>query len=61
MMPIVKLEPVTAEAFAPFGSCCRRAKPASRRFELIEELQNLRATAKPRLSLAAVARRSRCR
>jgi ureidoglycolate lyase len=55
MMPIIKLEPVTAEAFAPFGQLLPRCETGERRPELIEELQNLRPTAKPRLSLAAVA------
>jgi ureidoglycolate lyase len=54
MMPIIKLEPVTAEAFAPFGQLLPRSEAGEGRLELIEELQNLRPTAKPRLSLAAV-------
>jgi ureidoglycolate lyase len=54
-MPVVKLEPVTAEAFAPFGELLPQPEVGQPRFELIEELQNLRATGKPRLSLAAIA------
>jgi ureidoglycolate lyase len=54
-MPVIKLEAVTAEAFAPFGQLLPARKAGEARLELIEELQNLRPTAKPRLSLAAVA------
>jgi ureidoglycolate lyase len=55
MMPIIKLEPVTAEAFAPFGQLVPRSEAGEGRLELIEELQNLRPSARPRLSLVAVA------
>lgn len=53
-MPVIKLEPMTAEAFAPFGQLLPAREVGDGRVELIEELQNLRTTAKPRLSLAAV-------
>lgn len=54
-MPTIKLEPMTAEAFAPFGDLIPAREVGQPRFELIEELQNLRSGGKPRLSLAAVA------
>jgi ureidoglycolate lyase len=53
-MPSVKLEPITAEAFQPFGQLVLAPEKGGPRVELIEELQNLRDSAKPRLSLAAV-------
>jgi ureidoglycolate lyase len=53
-MTVVKLEPITAEAFAPFGQLMPAREAGQPRLELIEELQNLRDTARPRLSLAAV-------
>jgi ureidoglycolate lyase len=53
-MPNVKLEPITAEAFAPFGDILAPREIGQPRLELIEELQNLRGSAKPRLSLAVV-------
>ena len=55
MMPLIRLEPVTAEAFGPFGQLLPARGAGEGRLELIEELQNLRPTARPRLSLAAVA------
>jgi ureidoglycolate lyase len=54
-MPAVKLEAISAEAFAPFGDLMPPREIGQPRFELIEELQNLRGAAKPRLSLATVA------
>jgi ureidoglycolate lyase len=54
-MPDIRLEPITAEAFAHFGDLLAARQIGQPRFELIEELQNLRSSAKPRLSLAAVA------
>jgi ureidoglycolate lyase len=54
-MPVINLEPVTAEAFAPFGQLLPAREVGQARLELIEDLQNLRVTGKPRLSLAAVA------
>jgi ureidoglycolate lyase len=55
MMPVIKVEPISAEAFAPFGQLLPAREVGQDRLELIEELQNLRPTGKPRLSLAAVA------
>lgn len=49
------LEPITAEAFAPFGQLLPPGPVGGPRLELVNELQNGRASAKPRLSLAAVA------
>ena len=54
-MPVIELQPITAEAFAPFGDLLPAREIGDPRFELIEELENLRDGAKPRLSLAAVA------
>ncbi len=48
------LEPITAEAFAPFGQLLPPGSVGGKRLELIDELQNGRPGAKPRLSLAAV-------
>jgi ureidoglycolate lyase len=53
-MPALKLETITAEAFAPFGQILPARNTGEPRLDLIEELQNLRDTGKPRLSLAAV-------
>ena len=53
-MAVIKLEPITAEAFAPFGQLLPAREVGMPRLELIEELQNLRNTAKPRLSLTAI-------
>jgi ureidoglycolate lyase len=50
----VKLEPIDAEAFAPFGQLLSRQPPEEGRQELIEELQNGRAGARPRLSIVTV-------
>jgi ureidoglycolate lyase len=53
-MAVIKLEPITTEAFAPFGQLVPAREVGMPRLELIEELQNLRNTAKPRLSLIAI-------
>ena len=50
----IKIEPVTAEAFAPFGQLLPPRPPGQGRQELDEELQNARASARPRLSIATV-------
>ncbi|MCB8884122.1 ureidoglycolate lyase [Acidisoma cellulosilytica] len=49
------LEPITAEAFAPFGLLLPPPVLGGARLELIAELQNLRPSARARLSLATVA------
>lgn len=54
MMPSIKLEHITEEAFRPYGQLVRAPEPGQARIELIGELQNLRDSAGPRLSLAAV-------
>ncbi|MBV9906686.1 MAG: ureidoglycolate lyase [Hyphomicrobiales bacterium] len=51
-MKRLKIEPIEAEAFAPFGQLLPRLPPGAGRQELIEELQNDRASARPRLSIA---------
>ena len=51
-MKRLKIEPIDAEAFAPFGQLLPPAPPGEGRQELIEELQNDRASARPRLSIA---------
>ena len=48
-------QPITAEAFAPFGLLLPRPHPGADRMELIEALTNGRDSARPRLSLAGVA------
>ena len=47
-------QPVTAEAFAPFGLLLPRPQPGADRLELIGDLTNGRDSAGPRLSLAGV-------
>jgi len=54
----IRLEAVTAEAFAPFGLLLPAPAPGEPRRELYGELQNLRETARPRLSLATTAPRT---
>jgi ureidoglycolate lyase len=51
-MKRLKIEPVDAEAFAPFGQLLSPRRPGEGRQELIEELQNARSSARPRLSIA---------
>jgi ureidoglycolate lyase len=48
----LKLLPLTQEAFAPFGRVL--VQPTNGRLDLIEELENARANAKARLSLATL-------
>jgi ureidoglycolate lyase len=48
------LQPITAEAFAPFGQILPALQPGHAPFDLVDELQNARASAGPRLSLTAV-------
>ena len=57
-MASIRLEAVTAEAFAPFGLLLPAPAPGQPRLELSGELANLRETAKPRLSLATTAPRA---
>ena len=52
-MKRLKIEPIDAESFAPFGQLLPPALPGKGgRQELIEELQNARTGARPRLSIA---------
>ena len=51
-MKRLKIEPIDAAAFAPFGQLLPPAPAGRGRQELIEELQNDRASARPRLSIA---------
>jgi ureidoglycolate lyase len=51
-MKRLKIEPIDAKAFAPFGQLLPPVALGGRRQELIEELQNDRASARPRLSIA---------
>jgi ureidoglycolate lyase len=53
-MKQLKIEPIEAEAFAPFGQLLPRLPPGAGRQELIDELHNGRASARPRLSFATV-------
>ena len=53
-MKRLKIEPIEAEAFAPFGQLLPCLPPGVGRQELIEELQNARPGARPRLSIATV-------
>ena len=54
-MKTLVLEPITEAAFAPFGQLLRSPLPGGARMELSDTMQNLRPSAKPRLSLATVA------
>ena len=51
-MKRLKIEPINADAFAPFGQLLPPGAAGAGRQELIEELQNDRASARPRLSIA---------
>jgi len=48
----IRCEPISEVAFAPFGLVLRRPAPGGPRVEMIDDLQNTRKTAQPRLSLA---------
>ena len=50
----LKIEPIDAAAFMPFGQLIPPRAPGQGRQELFEELQNERASARPRLSMATV-------
>ena len=50
----LRIEPITKETFALFGRSFRPRLPAGGRLDLIEELENNRRSARPRLSLATV-------
>jgi ureidoglycolate lyase len=50
----LKIEPIDAAAFMPFGQLIPPQAPGQGRQELFEELQNERASARPRLSMATV-------
>jgi ureidoglycolate lyase len=50
----LKIEPIDAAAFMPFGQLIPPQTPGHGRQELIEELQNGRASARMRLSMATV-------
>jgi ureidoglycolate lyase len=54
-MPTIRLETVTAEAFEPFGWLLPAPSLGDPAIELIKELENGRSTAKPRLTVTAVA------
>ena len=53
-MKRLKIKPIDAEAFAPFGQLLPPVAPGEGRQELLEELQSDRASARPRLSIATV-------
>jgi ureidoglycolate lyase len=50
----LRIEPVTSEAFAPFGELLAPRAPGEGTQQLIEELHNGRASARPRLSMTTV-------
>jgi ureidoglycolate lyase len=50
----LKIEPIDAAAFMPFGPLIPPQAPGHGRQELIEELQNSRASARVRLSMVTV-------
>jgi ureidoglycolate lyase len=54
----LSIEPISAEAFAPFGQLLPPPMAGGPRRELLGELQNQRGAAVPRLSLATVAPKS---
>jgi ureidoglycolate lyase len=53
-MKRLKIEPIDADRFAPFGQLLPPRPPEQGRQELIDELQNDRASARARLSMATV-------
>jgi ureidoglycolate lyase len=53
-MNYLRIEPLTAEDFAPFGQVLAPRPAVERRLDLIQELENDRVSARPRLSLATV-------
>jgi ureidoglycolate lyase len=54
-MKTLKIQPITEAGFAPFGQVLRVPAVGQPRLDLIEEMQNLRASARLRLSLSSVA------
>jgi ureidoglycolate lyase len=54
-MKTLRLQPVTEAAFAPFGHVWRVPPVGLPRLDLIEEMQNLRPSARLRLSLSSIA------
>jgi ureidoglycolate lyase len=50
----LKIEPIDVAAFLPFGQLIQPSAPGRDTQELIEELQNNRASARARLSIATV-------
>jgi len=50
----LKIEPIDAASFMPFGQLIPPQAPGRGRHELIEELQNSRASARARLSMTTV-------
>jgi ureidoglycolate lyase len=50
----VKVEPIDAASFMPFGQLIPPQAPGHGRHELIEELQNTRAAARMRVSMVTV-------
>jgi ureidoglycolate lyase len=50
----LKIEPIGAAAFMPFGQLLPPREPGQGRQELLEELQNSRSSARARLALATV-------
>lgn len=53
-MKRLTLDPITAEAFEPFGHLLPPVEPGQPRFDLIDEVHNGRPAARPRLSVTAV-------
>lgn len=53
-MKRLTLDPISAEAFAPFGDLLPPLEPGHARFDLIEQLRNDRASARARLGVTAV-------
>lgn len=51
---VLALEPISAEAFAPFGQLLPPLAPGHPRFDVLEDLRNGRAGARPRLSITAI-------
>jgi ureidoglycolate lyase len=51
---VAKLEPISPDGFAPFGRLLNMPPTGGDRFEMIDDLQNLRMSARPRLTLSAI-------
>ncbi len=52
---MIVAQPITEDAFAPFGQLIRRPEQAGSSSDIVDELSNLRSHARPKLSVVTVA------